>query len=474
MYYEFKPGYSLDPHQVDAIAFITSRPRGGAALWAKTGLGKGFVGVKLVMDWLNEGHERILLAPPSGLTVDWIQKLWLYAGIRAVEWDSAKPEDKVRVIGHSKMLPAKSVKTAVGTTKRRRDRVGEIIAWGPEAVIVDESHRFRSSSASQTKGLLKIVQYAKPAHRVALTATQVTTVDPEKLRPQLMFVDSELLRSEGVDSWAAWRSRFCHIEKQRFGKVVVERVVGVKNQPQLDALCRQVALVQEDDVLNLPDSVFEPVYFQMPPRALELYRLLAKTGSILKPGLEITTAHAAVKAGRLAELRSGYLTDFEGVEHPQHEALTEAVLSLLDRLEEPALIFYKFRRTGDMLQKALSGFRVGHIRGGIRASEKSAIEAKFQNGELDIVLGQHAAVCAGLTLTATNRTIIAEPDFSLEYWIQELGRTRRRGQKKTCFYYLLQEPRCLDPQVYEALQAKQDFSELLSRNLVKWESWEGQ
>jgi superfamily II DNA or RNA helicase len=103
----------------------------------------------------------------------------------------------------------------------------------------------------------------------------------------------------------------------------------------------------------------------------------------------------------------------------------------------------------------------------VSAAEKSAIEQAFQAGKLDIVLGQYAAVSLGLTFTRGNQIIFAEPTFSLEAWIQTLGRIRRRGQTQTCYYRMLIESSSADSACYEALRAKEDFGDLMRKGAIQ-------
>ena len=389
-HYALKPAYSLDPHQHTAAEFAKSRPRGGAALWLETGLGKGMVGIYMILDWLNAGITRILVTCPAGLVQDWVYKLDMYAGIRAEVWDAEQEcRCPVQIISHSLLQEPKA-----SSKVKRRNRVAEIVKWFPQAVIVDEAHKMKSYGASQTKGLMKIAKLGKPSKRLALTATPTTTIDPEELRPQLLFVDSALMEKYSVADWKGFRKRFCKLETMYMGGMTVDKVIGVKNQNVLDEITAQVAIKQDGSVLNLPDGVFSPTFYSMSPRAARLYAMMAKEGSILEKDMEVVTTNALDRALRCFELRSGFVKDFEGKFHSIDDTVISLTTEMTRNTPLPLLIVYRFRYTGDRLEEALNkeGLRVGHIRGGVSAIQKSGIEQKFQAGGYDVVLGQFAAV----------------------------------------------------------------------------------
>ena len=461
--WEITNGFKLDPDQEIAAQFALSRPRGGCGLWLETGMGKGFIGAWCLVEWLKQkGITRVLVAVPAGLVADWKMKLRLYANLDAYEWDD-DPQHiaAVQIISHNLLQEPKR-----GAKTNRRNRVPEIVEWCPQVVIVDEAHKMKSYKAAQTKGLTKILHACGPIKRLALTATPTTTIDPEELRPQLTFIDETLLENFGVNDWHSWRVRFSDVKKQRFGQVVIDQVVGVKNQPMLDRILSEVTLKQDASSLK-QESRFTETFFGMSAKAQRLYQKMIVDGAILTKEMEIVSANPLDRALKCAEIRSGFIKDFAGKIHDIDTKLIDTVVELVSDTPLPVLVTYNFRHTGDRLEVALSKYRVGHIRGGISADEKSRIEQDFQAGKYDIVLGQHDAICLGLTFTRGNHIIIAEPTFKLESWIQELGRINRRGQTKCCFYNKLIEPNTLDVANYLALDNKSDFATLITSGILQ-------
>ena len=392
-------------------------------------------------------------------------KLDLYAGIEAALWDEDQGQTSpIQLISHTLLQQPK----ATSKTKRK-NRVPDIVKWHPEIVVVDEAHKFKTYGSAQTKGLMKILKLTRPAKRLAMTATPTLNIDPEELRPQLLFVDESLLTKYGVADWVSFRKRFCKLETMYMGGMTVDKVVGVKNQNILDEITSQIAIRQDASVLNLPDGVFAPTYYAMGSKAARLYKKMGKEGSILEKDLEVITSNALDRAIRCFEIRSGFVKDFEGKFHDLDDTLISVTMELARNTPLPLLIVYRFRHTGDRLEEALAkeGLRVGHIRGGVSAPQKSAIEQKFQAGGYDVVLGQYAAVSLGLTFTRGNQIIFAEPTFSLEEWIQTLGRIRRRGQTKTCFYRQIIAKSSADRECYDSLENKEDFADKLTNGLIR-------
>ncbi len=466
--YEIDPQYSLDPHQIEAVNFIESRTHGGAGYWAEPGLGKGFVGVYLIVKWLNEhepGYNRILVTAPASLVHDWKNKLYQFAHIDASIWDEDENHVAcVQLISHNLLQEPKAT-----SKSKRRNRVPEIIDWTPDAIIVDEAHKFKTYGSSQTKGLLRIVRKTLPRKRLMLTATPTTTIDPEELRPQLQVICEPLLEALGVNDWHSWRKKYAVIKKERFGDTVVEKVTGVQNQDHLDIMLKRLTLKQTADILNLPEKVFRNTTYGMSPKAQKLWTKMATEGSILTKDLEVVTSTPLDRAIKCAMLRSGFITDFDKKVHEIDTNMISTTMELVAGSPLPLLVVYNFRHTGDRLEAALTaaGYRVGHIRGGVSGEKKVQIENDFQAGKYDIVLGQWQAISLGLTFTRGHHIICAEPTFSLECWLQTIGRINRRGQTRTCFYHRLCESMSLDKANYEALDNKQDFADLITRNVVR-------
>lgn len=462
-----RPEYKLDPHQQVAVDFIMSRPGGGTAGWLDVGLGKSVVATECAAEWMSRpGANRCLITCPAGLVEDWRTKLLAYAGITATLWDENPSGigNGWRIVSHTLLQePKKTAKV------KRRNRVPEIIKWCPDIIINDEAHRLKSYKAAQTKGLERIVRECRPAHRLALTGTPTTQINPEELRPQLLFVDRPLLEKHGVADWMGFRKKFCKIEKEWYGGTAVEKVVGYKNKAQLDELLANIAICQSADLLKLPPQMFDTTYYRMSARASKYYRKMAVSGSILEPTLEVVTSNALDRAVRCFQIRSGFVADFEHNDHDLDNTLDTTVVEMCRNTPMPLLCVYRFRHTGDRLEAALKkeGYRIGHIRGGVEAGHKSYLEQHFQAGHLDIILGQYQAISLGLTFTRGSHIIFAEPTFSLEEWTQTLGRIHRRGQTKTCFYHRVIENSTMDQDCYTALANKEDFADKLTRGLVR-------
>lgn len=464
--FEIQPPYKPDPHQIQGIDFTLAQKHGGVGIWDEPGLGKGYMGIELIVRWLNEqGISKVLVTAPASLIYDWKFKLYEFARIEASIWDDDPQHiNAVQLISHNLLQEPKA-----DAKSKRRNRIPEIIAWGPHVVIADEAHRFKSYKASQTKGLLRIVRKARPVKRVALTATPTTTIDPEELRPQLLFICEPLLECMGLDDWKAWRDTFSVIEKERYGDTVVEKITGIKNKEKLDSILRRLTIKRTADILNLPEKVFRDTMFGMSPKGQKLWTKMATEGSILSKDIEVTTSTPLDRAIKCATIRSGFIKDFEGKIHEIDNNMISTTMELVSGSPLPLLVVYQWRPSGDRLQAALekAGYRVGHIRGGVTGQQKVQIERDFQAGKYDIVLGQYQAVSVGLTFTAGHHIIMAEPTFSLECWEQVIGRINRRGQTRTCFYHRLCESMSLDRANYEALDNKQDFAQLITDGIVK-------
>lgn len=103
----------------------------------------------------------------------------------------------------------------------------------------------------------------------------------------------------------------------------------------------------------------------------------------------------------------------------------------------PLVIFAHYTETMDALEAWAKehNYTYRRIDGSTKQEDRPAIEAAFQRGEFQILLGQMRA--AGISLNLQRAWITIAVDFSwnpVDY-AQAKRRTRRRGQTRTCFHF---------------------------------------
>ena len=112
--------------------------------------------------------------------------------------------------------------------------------------------------------------------------------------------------------------------------------------------------------------------------------------------------------------------------------------------DEPVVVFaYHQTMIDDMADRLKAdGLRVATYTGATTSQERSDIVKKFQAGELDVFIGSLGAAATGLTLTRSNRLVIADLDWRPADIMQAEDRVHRIGQKRDVQVdYLVLSPR---------------------------------
>lgn len=78
-----------------------------------------------------------------------------------------------------------------------------------------------------------------------------------------------------------------------------------------------------------------------------------------------------------------------------------------------------------------------------------------------MTLIQYMAGSAGIELQYANEVVFYTPTYSYQDFSQAMGRAYRNGQKRKVTMYRFITQNTIEQAIYEALENKEDFSEML-------------
>src|SRR5262249_5327327 len=114
----------------------------------------------------------------------------------------------------------------------------------------------------------------------------------------------------------------------------------------------------------------------------------------------------------------------------RHETKIAAIVRLLDRVQEPVVVFTEYRDTLRHLQRAI-GRPAAVLHGGLAREERAAALDEFVSGRCSILLATDAAG-EGLNLHQTCRLVVnLELPWNPMRLEQRIGRVDRIGQRRT-------------------------------------------
>jgi SNF2 family DNA or RNA helicase len=445
------------------------------------GLGKTVqaIGIHNVLD-----SNRILIIPPASLKVNWSRewRKWDVHG-RSVGIAMSIPHSKTEdgftrtwvehswpdtdvVIVNYDMLPA-------------FDSQIKRVKW--DLVVCDEAHLLKTATALRTKYVFggtiparkkdgKTVEKMKKVMPIAAAKYLFLTGTPIMSKPVELWTLLKVCDPRGLGrDYDEYVFRYCDAYDAGFGL----DVSGASNLEELNRLLRERFMVRRDKKAVLKD---------LPPKTRELIVLSAD--KLEKPvRKERTRVEKALNAFesmmgishddnpyrymQAIEDLSGKLTDALAAQNSEEPDWNAAIrtLSEPDRImfteisdarEEVALAkvglvvehLLKLHEAGEpvicfayhksviaeirtRLEKA--GLRVGVVTGDIPANKRQAVVDAFQDGKLDVILGNILAMGVGFTLTRAQFVVFAEIDWVPSMLEQAEDRAWRHGQLNAVF-----------------------------------------
>ncbi len=363
-----------------------------------------------------------------------------------------------------------------------------------QVIVTDESHRIKRIQSQRTKVCLRLAAFA--ARRYELSGT-ISLGDPRDLYPQLKFLAPYVL----PETWM----EFCdkHVERSPWNKHIV---TGYKNLHELNTRLAQVSDQKKlDDCVDLPSRRFETIHFNLTPGQMKDYNYAIKEMMLDVPDKSPQELqNGAVRLMKLLQICSGFYYFDSGTDDCDTcEKLRECVAGGVlpgslgctqahvtgERQEQVYGVNPKMDTYGDLLEDLLAGGhkvitwahftaeldaieshlkkkKIGYVRvDGKTTKNIKMLSTKFQEDpDTRVYLGQISTAIA-INLTAAKYVVYYSRTFSLEAWLQSLGRNYRIGQKEKTVVYSLCARGTVEQQQLIALEQKEDVSATLTHKI---------
>lgn len=440
-------------HQRLALGFagqLTS-PMLGMAM----GTGKS----KVALDWLSLGGttgRRVLILCPHSVVNVWPNQ---FATHREERWTvlalnrgtvPKKIEAASRALAAAR--PADNVAVVVNYESARTPKMSKELLqhWWTE-VILDESHRAKSPASDTAKICFKAGQVAE--RRMCLTGTPMPH-SPLDIFAQYKFLDAGVFGT----SYREFRDHYAVPDR-----MFPSRVLGYRNTEEFEERCKLLMFRCGQDVLDLPEITHNVRTCELPPRARRLYDELDEELCAAVGDDTITVPNALVKLLRLQQITSGYVIDDDEREIPLHDGKEKLLQDLLEDVSEPVVVFVRFRRDLDAVQRVCDrvGLRYGELSG---RSKGGLTEIATMAGDVDVLGCQMQSGGVGVDLTRACVVVYYSVGYSLGDYEQSMARAHRPGQTRPVRVFHLTASRTVDQEVYAALRSKRDVVEaILSR-----------
>jgi len=434
---EVKDMKELLDHQIEDAAFLASKSFAGNF----SGMGSGktltaLAAVDLVSDTVED--RAIIVCPPIAMNM-WQREFSDFLGYTAQIVKTGKTK-----LDHSALAYILSYQIAT----KRRDELKEL---GAKVLILDESHALKSIKAKRTKailgrgGLCESVDFCW-----ALSGTPVTRWNND-IFSFLVRASNGLLKEKiGKVDADHFNLRYCIVQKRQFpgARFPTKMVVGNRNTEELNELIFDGGLAVRREL--------KEVWAAMPPITT------TRSTISLSKNADLTEALAKMKNQTQAQIAQGIARNDESLSRTRRlmgmgkvEAASKVILERLESGAGPILVGCWHTDVIDALQEALQGHRVGCLDGRTSPKEKQRLQDWFNEGKLEVLIGQIAAMGVAIDLQhGGNNIICVEEDWSPALMDQFYARMHRMGQAKHVHVEILETDTRLDEAVRKIVARK--------------------
>lgn len=483
-------------HQIIALRKLSDRT--AYALLMEQGTGKTWTLLADAERLYAAGTiDAVLVLAPNGVHTNWIKReIPAHLSVAAVAraWhsgmgirDRARVEDILRPREHFEVPPLRILAMSydAANTKEGFAFADRFLKVTKALIIADESSRIKNPSSLRTKQALRLRQHCVAA-RIA-TGTPISKAPPDVFS-QFEFLSPGLL---GTSSYRAFVAEYADLlplddpmmkvmisrnPKAAFAQIVAKNPDGTPKWRNLDKLRSMIEpnafRVLKKDCLDLPEKVYENVYFRMNAKQRAAYRLMEDECRI-----ELTDgSNASVKAlnaiNKLQQITSGFLIVPKPVAVRTKEPMLTleeagpriaALLECVESLEGQFIVWAKFTEELRQINIALNeaGITTVQYTGSVNRRDREKAVDAFQAGEARGFVGQPQSGGIGLTLTAATTVIYYSNDYNLETRLQSEDRAHRIGTTGSVLYIDIVAEGTIDERVAENLQRKKFLAQTI-------------
>lgn len=451
----------LYAHQLNAVSAVVRRFRGRALLCDEVGLGKTVEAGMVLLEYLLRGMVRkvLILTPPS-LAQQWQEEMQRKFNLDFVLYDS----EAFRKSGKEAWKRFDRVIASLHTAKRKphADRIRDIYY---DMVIVDEAHHLRNRASVS----YKFVDTLQKRYILLLTATPVQNDLSE------LFNLITLLKPGHLSTSYAFTRNF----------VTRGDRMTPKNLPRLRSLLADVMIRNRRATvdLKLPRRIARTIPVDLTAEERDFYREVTdyvrsgyssqREGGRSSP-LVLWTIQQEVGSSTAAALSTlhkiarGSNGGAGKIEHlvrlaqaVKKQGKLKAALDVISAYGDKVLVFTRFRKTQDFLDRALreAGFETALFHGQMRRIEKEDQIRKF--AETARVLVSTESGGEGRNLQFCNAILNYDLPWNPMRIEQRIGRVHRVGQTRDVHIFNLSARETIEGYILDILDAKIGMFELV-------------
>lgn len=457
-------------HQQDALTRIRRSCQGnwfGFGLFMSPGTGKTRVIVEQIRYLCNEKKKylKILILCPPVVIKQWKEEILANSRIDDKRIVCLTGSGKKRVKDFLECGNAHIFITNYESLLMP-ELFNAMFAWGPEVMVLDESHRIKNHSAKRTKLALRLGKIA--TYRYILTGSPILN-SLEDIYTQMAFVKEDLFPK----NFFAFRHTYMYDANRNMPRH--KYFPNWKPKPDAEAaLNRKIAphifKARKEDCLTLPPFIKKRIEVEMTPEQEKAYRQMEKQFiTYMKDDSAVTAELAITKTLRMRQILSGFAKDAEDKIHqfydfPRMEALKDLLQDIA--YAEKVIVWSEFRENYSQIAVTVQNLKLGYklLVGGMTENEREdAIKSFRTDPTVRVLIANPGAGGIGVNLVQASHMIYYSRSPSLEHDIQSEARAYRGGSEmhEKITRWDIVCPNTLDDVILKALEEKQRVGDVI-------------
>lgn len=311
-------------------------------------------------------------------------------------------------------------------------------------VVVDEIHKIKSTTSSQSKGLLAIDNRVS---KIGMTGTLLVN-NPYDLYCPMSFV--------GLINYNKWLFEQKFVVKNEWGEVM-----GYHNMDELHNTLYKSSIRRTKDLLDLPPKIFKQEWLEFESEdEIDVMEQLEGVKPFRLDKIEepaevvamITRMRQATVACELLTSKKVTSTKFNRLKDILEEARYNG---------QKVLVFCPFTEALKLGMEYCAEYQPRLVCGGM-GTQVPTIVAEHENQKgFSVLFAQEATLGVGFTLTNTEIVVFLSPPWSRASYDQCCDRCHRIGQKNTVQIIDLLIKDTYDELIYKKLHGKGAMSDVL-------------
>lgn len=437
-------------------------------LFWEMGTGKTRTAIEIISDRFKEFKRphKVLILCPQICVENWADEFEKWVGFTRDNMvmtlgKSAKRLEKFEEEKQTKLIAVTNYESL-----RTKKFLDALMAWGPEIIVLDESHRVKNPKAAITKAVLKLSDLAE--YRYALTGT-VMTNSPLDLFSQALFLDKG---KQFGRNFFVFRTLFMQ-DTNEYKRGVPGYFPNWKPRKRMfqtltDGLSAIGTRVVKDEVLDLPPLIKQRYVVELSSKQRRYYEDMQDHAVTMLEEAESSGAAvgpiAITQTLRMQQIVSGFVVDenkniieIDPKKNNRLKACKELAEDVLAQGEK-VIIWTCFKYDVQLLKKEFKKYDPSIIDGSTKDKDEQLKRFRDPEGT-NVIIANRKAGGIGINLVEAKYSIVYSRNHSLEDELQSEARNFRRGSE--CHDKIVKIDLCakdtLDEEILKALTNKDNM-----------------